>query len=43
MLIYNLKIKMNFICSEVENMNISTKYYEFIKHIYENVSKYIKK
>ena len=34
---------MNFICSEVENMNISTKYYEFIKQIYENVSKYLKK
>ena len=34
---------MNFTCSEIENMSISTNYYEFIKHIYETVSKYIKK
>ena len=33
---------MNFTCSEVENMSISTNYYEFIKQIYENLVKYIK-
>ena len=33
---------MNFICSEVENMSISINYYEFIKQIYENLTKYIK-
>ena len=33
---------MNFTCSEVENMSISTNYYEFIKQMYENVTKYIK-
>ena len=37
-----LKLKMNFTCSEVENMSISTNYYEFIKQIYENLVKYIK-
>ena len=34
---------MNLLCSEAENMSVSTNYYEFIKLIYENVSKYIKK
>ena len=34
---------MNCTSSEIENMSISTNYYEFIKHIYETVSKYIKK
>ena len=33
---------MNFTCSAVENMSISTNYYEFIKQIYENLVKYIK-
>ena len=33
---------MNFICSEVENMSISINYYEFIKQMYENLTKYIK-
>ena len=33
---------MSFTCSEVENMSISTNYYEFIKQIYENLVKYIK-
>ena len=33
---------MNFICSEVENMSISINYYEFIKQIYDNLTKYIK-
>ena len=33
---------MNFTCSEIENMTISTNYYEFIKQIYENLVKYIK-
>ena len=33
---------MNFVCSEVENMSISINYYEFIKQIYENLTKYIK-
>ena len=34
---------MSFVCSEVENMSISTNYYEFIKQMYSNVTKYIKK
>jgi len=33
---------MSYICSEVENMYISTNYYEFIKQIYDYVTKYIK-
>ena len=33
---------MSFVCSEVENMNISINYYEFIKQMYENLTKYIK-
>ena len=33
---------MSFTCSEVENMSISTNYYEFIKQMYEYVTKYIK-
>ena len=33
---------MNFVCSEVENMNISIEYYDFIKQMYENLTKYIK-
>ena len=33
---------MNFVCSEVENMNISVNYYEFIKQMYETLAKYIK-
>ena len=33
---------MNFICSEVENMSITINYYEFIKQIYDNLTKYIK-
>ena len=33
---------MSFTCSEVENMSISTNYYEFIRQIYENETKYIK-
>lgn len=33
---------MSFVCSEVENMSISTNYYEFIKQIYDYVTKYIK-
>ena len=33
---------MNFVCSEVENMSISVDYYEFIKQIYETLTKYIK-
>ena len=33
---------MNFTCSEVENMSISTNYYEFIKQIYESLVKYLK-
>ena len=34
---------MSFTCSEVENMSISTNYYEFIKQMYEYVTKYIKR
>ena len=34
---------MSFVCSEIENMSISINYYEFIKQMYENVTKYIKK
>ena len=34
---------MNFECSEFENINITTNYYEFIKQIFEHVAKYIKK
>ena len=33
---------MNFVCSEVENMSISVEYYDFIKQMYENLTKYIK-
>ena len=33
---------MNFVCSEVENMSISVNYYEFIKQMYETLTKYIK-
>ena len=33
---------MNFVCSEVENMSISINYYEFIKQMYENLTRYIK-
>ena len=33
---------MNFVCSEVENMTISVNYYDFIKQMYENLTKYIK-
>ena len=33
---------MNFVCSEVENKAISVNYYEFIKQMYENLTKYIK-
>ena len=33
---------MSFTCSEVENMSISTNYYEFIRQIYEYETKYIK-
>lgn len=33
---------MSFTCSEVENMSISINYYEFIKQMYEYVTKYIK-
>ena len=33
---------MNFVCSEVENMSISIEYYDFIKQMYENLTKYIK-
>ena len=33
---------MNFVCSEVENMTISINYYEYIKQMYETLTKYIK-
>ena len=33
---------MNFICSQVENMSISINYYEFIRQMYETLTKYIK-
>ena len=33
---------MNFVCSEVENMTISINYYEYIKQMYESLTKYIK-
>ena len=33
---------MSFVCSEVENMSISINYYEFIKQMYETLTKYIK-
>ena len=33
---------MNFVCSEIENMSISINYYEFIKQMYENLTRYIK-
>ena len=33
---------MDFVCSEVENMSISVEYYDFIKQMYENLTKYIK-
>lgn len=33
---------MNFVCSEVENMSISVHYYEFIRQMYETLTKYIK-